>query len=245
MKKNGQLIYIATIFILLVVIIFQFRMLKRERIIQNDYQIPFSILDDLTEEKKSNLSLYYYNKEKGAYGLIDRAQYIEKLGKYCWQKGTKDSVDKYIEIASSLLSVQFDNSLLYRNLYSKDEEKRKYSSKLLEYFIVGGIINDEESADFQFKEVMTLLCANSHFKDDTLNLGEDFECVISLATGSFKNPVRIKIEGEDEIVLDDNLYTVYKRPSLKKGEHEIKGEIIYSHRGREMSFDFSQKYWVK
>ena len=65
-----------------------------------------------------------------------------------------------------------------------------------------------------------------------------------MGVNSFDNPIRVKIEGEEEIIMD-NLYERYVRPATKRGENEIKGTVTYFSHGKEFTLDFMQKYWVK
>ncbi len=231
MKNKRQTIFISIIFILFAIIIYQI-IISRKTANEN-FVIPITLLTELIKTKQESIG-----KEE--------TKYIHDLVEYCLKNNVKDSINKFIDIACDQISPLLkNNTAMLGYLSSKNERQRIYSYKILEYLMLNNYLEKKSAGYFQFDNVGVRLFSNAQFKNNTLNLGDNYECYILVGANNTENPIRININGEKEILMKDEIYTKFTRASTTKGEKEVKGTVTFLLNRKDFSLDFSQKYVVK
>lgn len=222
MKKEQHAMYIAIILIAISTIIYLILSDKKSK--DNSDTVSIDLLDKLINNSLNSLDYEYAN-------------YIHSLTEYCIKNDTKDSVNKFVYLCVSSLMEDTD---ILEKLNSTNKRERIYTYKFLEFLRLADLEKSHQFDDFQVGMFSNLL-----FENDTLNLGDDFKCYIGLGVNSFYNPIRIRIEGEKDIIVTEDVWTKYTRPSTTKGDKELKGMLYFRLNGIEDSLHFLQKYTVK
>lgn len=233
MKNKHKAIFIAIILLFLSIVIYQ--AIKIQKQTNKNYIISTVLLDKLINETQK-----YMGVES------EYEKFIHDLAEYCISNNNKDSINRYIEIAADYISPEIENdAALLECLNSENKELRKNSYRMLEYLMLNNCLVRKSALYYQFSGVGACVFSNAEFKkDQILSLGEDFESYILITASNFGNPMRVKIDGEKEILVEDDVYK-YVKPSTTKGEKEVKGSITFFSNGRDHTLGFSQKYVVK